>query len=218
MMGKKAYISLFVMLFGFFASAHDPFSARFELHTNHKEGALLHIYLSQVSVHKTLIGVHPQVDFEKVEADQYKEMVVAYLKDHITIHGDGIEMNIGVGAIRLGSHQTELKFHLKNYPDHVERLEVAIDAFGESKRQHSVFWWYTSEKSSRLVLSSVNGFSGKMEHETRSRLDAASSGKLKSKAIGWMAALIGVFGLILCVWGKRWLIKLHAYRVCALPE
>ena len=138
--------------------AHNPLTAKFELRASLEEGALLYVYLTQVSVHYALRKQHPDLDFDQVNADEYKRMVVQYLRAHIVLVADNIPLELGYGAIKLGSHQTDLRFYIENYPGQVEKLEVHLNAFQENGHQQTVFWWYTPEESSKVVLSAENGF------------------------------------------------------------
>ncbi len=170
--------------------AHDPYSARFELHANIKEGALLQIYLTQAGVHEALTHEHPGIEFSSLDPDNYKEMIVAYIKEHTHILGDGTKMEFGIGAIKLGSHETQVKLHLKNYPNKVEKLEIEIDAFSQNSRHHTVFWWYTPEESFRVILSAENQFNSILQME--GSVSDVSISFLETTKFKWVMAGIGI--------------------------
>jgi len=200
-MKRIIYLTLLSLRFTNSLFGHDPSSARFELHANIKEGALLHVYLTQAGVHSALVESYSEIDFATMEIEAYKEMVVAYVKEHTQIIGDGIEMQFGVGAIKLGSHETQIKLHLKNYPKGVEHLVVTIDAFKENKHHHSLFWWHTPEESFRTILSNKNDFEGEFElSPVQPEVHIASIG---NGIIKWLFLFVGIGFLVLAFFVTR---------------
>jgi len=133
--------------------AHNPLTARFELHGTLEKGAMLHTYLTQVGVHQALVKEYPSTNWENVSTDEYKSKIVKYLRDHIFIEADGAALTLGKAAIKLGDHQTEVKFYIADYYLETEELHVHVNAFAENGNQQSVFWWYTPVKTSKTILS-----------------------------------------------------------------
>ncbi|MEM9679492.1 MAG: hypothetical protein AAF901_04140 [Bacteroidota bacterium] len=156
---SKILISVLLSLLSMSTSvAHNPLTSRFELRASLEEGAILDIYLTQAGLHSALVKQHPEVNLKDISLDSYKEMVVDYLKRHIHLSADCVPLEIGQGAIKLGNHQTDLKFHVPKYPQFLEQLDVKINAFEENGLHVNVFWWYTSEKSTKVILSRDNDF------------------------------------------------------------
>ena len=137
-------------------SAHDLLTSKFELQANFKDGAILKAYLTQAGLHHALEKRYPKHDFSKKE--EYEAMIISYLKEHIDIKADKVPMEFGFGAVKLGSHETDVILHIKNYPKAVSTLDVNIDAFQENGNHHSVFWWFAPEETSKFVLSEKNDF------------------------------------------------------------
>lgn len=155
-------LALFVtyLLFG-----HNPHSAKFELHER-TDGAVFHAYLSQAGVHQALKKAFPDEDFHNMAIGQYKKVLIEYLKCHVRLAAEGGVLPLGVSAIKLGNHQTEVRIALEDYPDEVKLLEVQIDAFSENKGQQSIFWWVSSEENkAKCVLSARNDFSAAFSGE-----------------------------------------------------
>ena len=158
---KKIFLIAVIALVSSRAMAHNPLTAKFELTADWKNNAaILNIYTSQAGVHEALIKHYTQIDFTSIEINEYKKLIVQYLKKHILIHADDILLEIGEGGIKLGNHQTDLKFLIENYPSEVNTLKVEINAFQENEDHHSVFWWKTKNAKSKLILSDKNEFQG----------------------------------------------------------
>jgi len=147
--------------------AHDPLIATFKLKAQLGQGALLEINLPQAGVHRAMVKQHPEVNFDSLDLTVYKEMVVRYLKAHIYMEANGQALVMGHGAIKLGSHQTNLLFYVENYPAQVQRLDLHIDAFAENGNQQSIFWWYTPQESVKVVLATRNNFRATLPQDAR---------------------------------------------------
>lgn len=155
---RKAIILLLILLIstGNQLSAHDLLTSKFELQTDFEKGAILKAYLTQAGLHHALKKKYPKQGFAK--QGEYEAMIISYLKEHISIKANEIPMEFGFGAVKLGSHETDVIMHIKNYPKAVSKLEVNIDAFQENGNHHSVFWWFAPEETSKFVLAEKNDF------------------------------------------------------------
>lgn len=153
--------------------AHNPLTAKFELNATLQEKALLNIYLSQTGLHQTLIKYHKETDFTTISVNNYKKLAVQYLKNHIYIKAGNTLLSIGEGGIKLGSHQTNFKFLIENYPSEVNDLEVHINAFNENENHHSVFWWKRIDAKSKVVLSERNDFRAAFNLDGLETMDAS---------------------------------------------
>jgi len=154
-------VAILLLLFGIqTAEAHNPLTARFDLVVpSNNDVVTLKLYLTQLGVHKALEKQYPEINFEDVEVSDYKRMVIDYLRLHIFLKADDVILELGTSAIKLGHHETDVIFFIKNYPNKVITLDVAIDAFSENGNQQSVFRWITQEKDAKVVLSHRNEFS-----------------------------------------------------------
>lgn len=157
---KKIIIIVAIALSTLSAMAHNPLTAKFELSTSSQDFALLNIYLSQTGLHQALIKFYTDIDFETISEKSYKELTVDYIKAHTQIKADDVKLIINEGGIKLGSHQTDLKFLIKNYPSSVDEISVTIDAFKQNENHHTVFWWKDSNRKRKVILSENNAFSG----------------------------------------------------------
>lgn len=161
---KNIFLIVAIALVYSSAMAHNPLTAKFELNTNLQKGAILNVYTSQTGVHQALIKYYTQIDFTAITENEYKVLVVEYIKKHLSIKADDTPLIIGEGGIKLGNHQTDLKFLIENYPNKVSSLQVILNAFEENENHHSVFWWKTKEGKSKVILSAKNGFQGTINY------------------------------------------------------
>lgn len=164
--------------------AHNPLTAKFELDATLQEGAILNICVSQTGLHQALIKYFTNTDFIAVSRTEYKKLVVQYLKEHISIMAEDTLLNIGEGGIKLGSHQTDLKFLIENYPSEVSSLTVNIDAFKENENHHSVFWWKGKEGSAKVILSDKNKYTSSLSFDDNKRV---LKGEIFNKFYLWFA-------------------------------
>ena len=155
-------------------------TAKVELNTKLAEGGLLNIYLSQVGLHEALVKNFDQTDFSNISQTVYKKMVVQYIKSHIHITADGMPLRIGEGAIKLGNHQTDLRFVINRIPQNIQSLDAKIDIGKENGNHHTVFWWLQKDGSRKVVLSQRNQFQSVLSINQATVSEAASTayGKL----------------------------------------
>ena len=157
-MKKLLLIWVGMLMISHTIQAHNPLVSRFELKASLEQGALLDIYLTQAGVHNALEKTYPKLDFTKLSIEAYKKLVVKYIRAHTELIADGKTLTIGVGAIKLGNHETDLRFYIQNYPEKVKKLVVNIDAFKENENHQTIFWWYTPEKTDKVILSAKNDY------------------------------------------------------------
>ncbi len=159
---KKLLLVLVGLIGSLNVMAHNPLAARFELEATSPRVTLLHVYLSQTGLHQALLQHYPTTDFTSVSVEEYKRLAVTYLKEHVSLTADGVPLILGEGGIKVGSHETDFKFLVDNYPERVERLDVDIMAFTENEHHTSIFWWRRTAEKSKLILSVENGFRGQL--------------------------------------------------------
>lgn len=198
-MKKNVFIGFLFSLTIHYLAAHNPITSKFELRASLEEGALLNIYLTQAGVHKALTKKYPEMPFEKMPLDEYKELIVSYVKEHTHLIADGVPLQIGEGRIKLTNHQTDLQFHLKNYSNSVEKLEVKVDAFQENKNQQTVFWWLTPNKSGKLSLAAHNNFKGTLEKKTMGTKNKSTRKEFVSNHFKWYIVCFSLIAVVLLI-------------------
>jgi len=143
--------------------AHNPLTAKVELNTKDSEISVVNIYLSQTGLHQALLKYFDKTDISALSTTAYKKLAAQYIKEHIQLVADGTPLVIGEGGIKLGSHQTDLKFLIKNFPKNIHQLQANIDIGKENGNHHTIFLWQQKEGQSKVVLSERNQFQTQLE-------------------------------------------------------
>lgn len=69
--------------------------------------------------------------------EEFKKELIAYIKKHINLRIDGKDYLLGIGGIKLGNHQSNVRFFIPEWPNEYESLELQISLFKENKDQHT---------------------------------------------------------------------------------
>ena len=175
--------------------AHNPLTAKVELNTKVPEISQLGIYLSQTGLHQALSKYYDTTDLSTISTTEYKKLAVQYLKDHIHLVADGTPLVIGEGGIKLGNHQTDFRFLIKNFPKNIRNLQANIDIGKENGNHHTVFSWLQKEGKSKVVLSERNQYQTVLNVE---QVIAESNNNYIGKMVGGGLALL----LVLALFGR----------------
>lgn len=138
-------------------SAHNPLSARYHF----EAGALaseLTINLSQDGVNQALLQTHERAELEALSRQAFEELIVAYLKDNFSLSVNGQAVKLGQGGVKLGDHQTDLRFVLPAFGEGVNKLSVAIPAFRENDHHQTIFSYVVEGKASHVILREGNDY------------------------------------------------------------
>lgn len=137
--------------------AHNALLARFDLELVGNKG-LLHAQLTQAGVDAAMMKFTDNKIHVNYEDKAYKELIVRYIKEHILIVADGKKLTIGEGGLRLGNHQSDLKFIVDNVPDDIKSLVVRNTAFEENEHHQSIVNISYNGQKVRLILQDANDF------------------------------------------------------------
>jgi len=140
--------------------AHNPQQSTIRL-TIQENNALLDLSLAQYGVEQALIKSNPDLDLSLIEQNEFKELLIAYLKENILISINGKAIKIGSGIIKLGNHNTELKFIIENVPEKINYIDVDASCFKENEKQINFFKVAYNHLGARAKLSSKNDFKSK---------------------------------------------------------
>jgi hypothetical protein len=154
---KRALSVLIVLLFSVVACAHNPLSARYTL-VSDNNACVLEISLSQDGINQALINTYGKDFITDMDQKDFKELIVSYIKEHFDLHVDNRKLELIEGGIRLGDHQTDLKFVLEPIKDNIKIIEVAIPAFKENGEHQSIFSYTINSLRDRAILSSRNDY------------------------------------------------------------
>lgn len=139
------------------ANAHNPQTAAINLHP--VEGIwVLQMNFSQEGAHYALSKHYTNIDLQQRSVQDYKQLFVDYIKAHCRIEIDGKVIPLASGGIKLGSHQTDLKFLLPNFPVEFEQAKIQLTIFEENDHQNTVLRIQDQDKYIRKVLNHENAF------------------------------------------------------------
>lgn len=161
----------------------------------------LHYVISQEGANYALAEFYAGQDLQSFSSDEYKEKYINYLKQHIQLKIDGDLISIGSGGIKLGNHQTDVRFLLPNYPTDYKTVELTLDVFKQNENQNTVVRFLEGKKSFRKVLNTKNGFSLQFENTTKGFVWKQDEEPLNFWYYVIPLFVIGI--LTLLVWAKR---------------
>ncbi|MUU78418.1 hypothetical protein [Winogradskyella endarachnes] len=186
----------FLFLFQSVAFAHNPQQSSFKLFLTENNN-ILEISLSQYGIEQAFLKKYPELDLSSIEPNKFKELLIKYLKENILIFANDQQLNFGAGIIKLGSHQTDLKFRINNLKDTPREIKVKAICFQENEKQNNFFTIAYKGLNARAKLYNKNNFKAKfiINESNIEVLDIIE--KQKNTTPYWVLAI--VFAVILSV-------------------
>ena len=158
------------------AWAHAPNVATYELG---RIGGVwtLDVHLATAGMHEALKQRHPERALSELEPRAYEALLVAAIEQGTAIELEGVPVRLGEGGVRLGAHQTDLRFVLEGAPAEVTRVRARIDALSERGGQHNVLRapGAPPKTSRHVVLREDNDFSAELCLVSAPEPDAAAT-------------------------------------------
>lgn len=161
-MKKKTIILLILLAVFTSVRAHNPLSAMYYLEVK-EDINILNISLSQNGLNEALKKHFSNLNLETLSAADYKQKAIGYIKDNFSLIVNGVTIKLLEGGIKLGNHETDLKFIIDLFPKHINTLDVHIDAFKENNQHQSVFSILIDNKTSRVILNKENNYKVALE-------------------------------------------------------
>ncbi|CAM4295328.1 hypothetical protein [Zobellia nedashkovskayae] len=162
---KKTFIfCLLTLLTIKMAYAHNPLSATYYLEVKQELG-ILNVSVSQAGFQEALNKHYPEVEFDKLSAIEYKKLAVDYIKGNFNLTVNGNQVQLLNGGLKLGDHQTDLKFITSDLPEAFNTLAIKIDAFKENEHHQTVFSLSLNGVSDKVILSEKNNYGTSVEFE-----------------------------------------------------
>lgn len=124
----------------------------------------MHYAISQEGANYALAEYYSGKDLKSLSSDEYKEKYIDYIKEHVQLNIDGKLIPLGSGGIKLGNHQTDVRFLLPDYPADYKTVEMTLDLFRQNENQNTVVRFIEGDKSFRKVLNAKNGFNFQFEN------------------------------------------------------
>lgn len=154
---KNLIIGLIVMVSPFLSFGHNPLSARYHFEAG-ENTSLLTINLSQDGVNHLLSKIVSPEKLKTITSVELKELIVDYIKSNFNLSIDKEQIELKKGGIKLGSHQTDLKFVLPPFSKEAQKIDIHIPAFKENGNHQTIFSYTIKGKSDHLILRSSNDF------------------------------------------------------------
>lgn len=150
-------LSFFLLFFTHSAKAHNTQQASFKLVLT-GDASFIDISLSQYGIEQALLKSYPELNLSATNTSLFKETLVRHLKENIHISVNGKPLKMAGGLIKLGSHQSMLKFKVSNIKGMPKQLLVKITCFEQNERQKNIFTVVYGEKVARSILNTKNDY------------------------------------------------------------
>ena len=196
---KKIVILLLILIVSIQTMhAHNPLSAMYYLEVKEQFG-ILNINLSQNGLHEVLKKNYPNTNLNELFDIEYKELTINYLKENFQLHINGNEISLLEGGIKVGSHQTDVKFIITELPKSFVKLNITIKAFVENDHHQSVFSLLLKGNTSKVILNQKNNYSASAVFKDHVMI---VNSKSFNKNYLWCLVLIPIF-----LFGKKLVVK-----------
>ena len=161
-MKAKTILLLILMSVARLGHAHNPQLATFYLRPLEAlwviEGSF-----AQYGLHEAMKKHYTYIDLDNVEPAEYKKLTVAYVKSHISIETkSGRTITLGEGGLRLGNHQTDIRFILTNLPEASENLNVRITCLSENEHHTNILRAPVAD-GGQFILNADNRFTAELD-------------------------------------------------------
>jgi len=156
----KLILACLFVLFQGQLLAHNPNLASIKLIIQEK-GAFLDLNMSQYGIEQVLLKNNPNLDLKTISQIELKELIIDEVKKHIQLSANGEIISLGTGVIKLGSHETNLKFVINNLPEVIRYIDVKANCFQENKNQINFFTVLYQDKNARAKLFKKNNYKSK---------------------------------------------------------
>ncbi|MEO9503572.1 MULTISPECIES: hypothetical protein [Nonlabens] len=154
---KNMIIGLMFLFSPFLMWSHNPLSASYYFEVS-ENASLLSISLSQDAINKVLLTTYTKAELEEMNQKNFEELIVKYIKSHFKVILDDVAVELKKGGIKLGSHQTDLKFVLPPYAQDIDEIVVDIPAFKENGKHQTIFSYNINGKTNKVILSELNNY------------------------------------------------------------
>ena len=154
---NKLLLSSWLLLTPLFLLAHNPLSAKYYLEHSPK-GTFINIYLSQDGVNQAMIQKYGAPMLQQQNPLAFKQLIVDYIKTNFELTANGQTVALREGGIKLGNHQTDLKFILTPLPPNVQELNIHVPAFQENAQHQTIFSYNINNHINKVILNEQNNY------------------------------------------------------------
>ena len=128
-----------------FTPLNGIWTARFAISTEGAEYAMAQFY--------------KDIDLKLLPPEEYKRLLINYIKHHTQLYVDGTGVDFGSGSIKLDDHKIEVRLLLPTFPKSFTKLQLVMTVFEENERQNTIVRFRNAEKSALQELNHHDGFS-----------------------------------------------------------
>tara|TARA_R110002051_G_scaffold137916_2_gene210555 strand:- start:58632 stop:59273 length:642 start_codon:yes stop_codon:yes gene_type:complete len=157
---KLITVCLIVLIKSHLLLAHNPNQASIKLIIQDK-GAFVDFTMSQFGIEQVLLKKNPNLDLKTISEIELKQLIINEVKEQIKINTNGKSLVLGTGVIKLGSHESNLKFLVNNLPINLKTIEVNAHCFQENENQVNFFTVWYKDNSTRAKLFRDNNYQSK---------------------------------------------------------
>lgn len=178
-------------------SAHNPLSATYYAEVKENLG-ILNIYLAQGGVDHAMLSNLGKDKVSKMSQLEYKQAIVDYVKSNFTLKVDQKAINLKEGGIKLGDHQTDLKFVFEPFDKSYNTVSVDIPAFKENYNHQTIFSFNFFDSKNKLILSKNNDYKGTINS---AQITTQAPYTSNNQSIYWICG-IALIGMLLLTFFK----------------
>lgn len=172
--------------------AHNPLSAMYYLEVEGDFG-ILNLSLTQSGLHNAIFKNFSDKEISEMSDLEYKKHIVDYIKANFYLSINDTEIILLGGGVKLGNHQTDLKFITSKLPSNFSTLDINIEAFKENEHHQTVFSLALKDKTSKVILNESNNYTTSMNFENNGMISNASQ---FNKGYLWVAVFI-IIGIVI---------------------
>lgn len=141
------------------ASPHDPNLAT--IIVRQKKGVwVIEVSCSQAGLHQAISKIQPELANADINSDKYKQAVVDHARKTILLTANSFgQLVLGQGGIKLGNHQSDLKFELTGMPEILHEIRFEISFLSANQNHSNVVRIEHGSDVSKCILNASNNYS-----------------------------------------------------------
>ncbi len=180
---------LFTVVFAgamvFQAIAHNSKIATYTLRHVPEAGWYIEMNFAAAGVQQAMISEYGEAEVMAMTKEEFRDAFVEYARANFQlVADDGVKISLESGGVKLGSHQTDMKFVLPAMPDSPEYLEVQLTMFASSSHHTNLFRVYKDDILTKFILTEENGYKTTIAFTERGIMEAAPNTSKRAMIIG----------------------------------
>ncbi len=198
---KKYILLMTLAMITFMANAHNP-NSTFVVFSPNNGIWTAHFMIAQEGANISLAEFYKGQNLSELPLDQYKKKYIDYIKSKFRLEIDGKNIPLSSGGIKLGNHQTDIRFLLNEFPQNYEKVYLKMPLFEENEYQNTIVRFLEGSKKFRKVLKPGNNFEMDFVHQNNQYLGAHEE-EVNLKYPIFIGGFILLLGL------AAWFLKTH---------